>query len=128
MKDFNRIVVVTAQHGEKFLGWVPKGVVPGEYLEKPSIVLHDVRLLATQQQPKLNAAQQVVGMSVLIALLQIDMFPGPVPTMHLHPSSWYFPFENPKTEKKIKQLIDAAEQNEKVNQAIEAGVHVLGRS
>lgn len=127
MKDFERIVIVTAQHGEKFLGWIPGEVDPVEYMEQKSIVLKDARLVATQQQPRMNARQEVVGISVLVALLPVDMFPGAVPTMRLNPSTWYFPSENVKTKKQIERLINAAEQNEVASQAEEAGIHLPGR-
>ena len=126
MKDFERIVVVSAQNGEKFLGWVPKGEDPKKYMENESIVLHDARLVATQHQPKMNARQEVVGVSVLVALIQVDMFAGAVPNLRLHPSTWYFPFENEATKGQIAKLIEAAERNERVNQAAEAGLYVPG--
>lgn len=128
MLDFERLVVVTASHGEKFLGEVPDGKDPQDYLENESIILHNVRLLATQHQPKMDARQNIVGVAVLTALLQVDMFPGPVPVMRLHPSSWYFPTENEEAVNKLKQLIDRAEANETKNRAQDAGLVVPGRA
>jgi hypothetical protein len=126
MKDFERIVVVAAQNGEKFLGWVPEGEDPKKYMEQDSIKLHDARIVATQHQPKMNAQQQVVGVSVLVALIQVDMFPGPIPVLRLHPSTWYFPCENLTAKKQIAKLIEAAQRNETVNKAAEAGLHIPG--
>ena len=126
MKDFDRIVVVTAQHGEKFIGWVPEGEDPAKYMESPTVLIKNARLLATQQQPKFDARQNVVGVSVLVAMIPIDMFPSAMPNLRVHPSSWYFPFENRETEKKIEQLLAAAERNEGINRAIDAGLSVPG--
>ena len=128
MKDFERIVVVTTASGEKFLGWIPKGEDPVGYMDQPTVKIEDARLVAVQQQPRMNPQQQIVGISTLVALLQVDMFPGAVPNYRLRPAAWYFPFENPETKTKIEQLLKKAEENEKINQASEAGLHIPGRS
>ena len=134
-QDFNRTVVVTASHGEKYLGFIPMDVTesPQVYVEKLAmnrtpIVLENVRILMGQMTARQDAKGSVIGVQTFIALMPIDVFSGPVGKFHTLVSSWYFPSENPETRKKIERLIDAAEKNEQCNKAVEAGLHVLGRN
>ena len=101
----------------------PKKYVNEQLGDGLPIKLNDVRQLITQQQPNMQG-KIVVGVSVLVALINIDMFPGPVPVMHVCPSAWYFPSENERTRKKIEALISAAERNELKNSAADAGIQL----
>jgi len=134
MEDLNwdRMVVVTAVHGERFHGWVPmsKGD-PHEYLAdcaskgRPAEI-HNVRNLIGHKEPKLDAMGNFVGMASMMSLMAIDMFPEAMPTYHIIPSCWYFPTENDGAKKPMKALIDNAEQNEVRNRAIAAGITPAG--
>ena len=57
----------------------------------------------------------------------VDMFPGPMPVVNIHPSSWYFPSDDPLTQGKVKELINSAERNEQANKAQAAGLSLPGR-
>lgn len=133
-QDFNRAVIVTASHGEKYLGFVskecqnPKQYIDNLALSKEPIELEDVRILMGQMTAKQDSKGSVTGVQTFIALMPIDMFTGPLGKFHTLVSSWYFPYENPETRKKIERLIDAAEKNEQMNRTQEAGLHLPGRS
>jgi hypothetical protein len=132
--DFPRMVIVTASHGEKYLGFAPKTCQnPNTYIgeraqNREPIELHDVRILMGQMTARQDAKGSVTGVQTFIALMPIDMFDGPVPVFHTLVSSWYFPSENVESQRKITQLIGAAEKNEMANKAVGAGLHLPTRS
>lgn len=130
--NWERIVVVAAVHGEKFIGWVPEDVGdPKKYLEKHGaertpITLQDVRNLVGQASPNLDANGNILGVSKLLLLMPIDMFNGPLFNHHVVPSSWYFPAENEKCKRKIEELLHHAVETEARLSAAEAGIHLAG--
>jgi len=134
MKDMNwdRLVVITAIHGEKFQGWVPPHVeYPKEYLQDCSknhiaAEIHNVRNLVALKDPRTDAAGNFIGMANMMSLMAIDMFPEALPIYFVIPSSWYFPGENEGAKKPMKALLENAEQNEVRNRAIAAGIHTAG--
>lgn len=133
--DVDRLVMVTSQHGEKFLGSIPSSVGdnPKQYIEDCAtkhipIILENVRIFHSESNAQMNQAGQVMGIKTFAALLPIPLFSGPVERMHLLISTWFFPSETPSGSKRINELLEAAEKNEKVSQALEAGIHIPGRS
>ena len=126
--EFNRSVVVTAQHGEKYFGYVPKDIADrGLYFgyhqkEGLPIALENVRLLVMQYTQK-----QSGGMQSFMGLLPIDLFSTSMDKFYVAPSMWYFPSENPSIRGKLEKLIEAAERNDQMNKAMEAGIHIPGK-
>lgn len=130
-KDYawHRMIVVTASHGEKFHGWLPSEVADINsaytYLANcksagRAIKLLDVRNLLTQvHTQQISGSTQQVS---LMVLMPIDMFPGPIPSYSVYPSSWYFPIENVGCKKPMQQLLVNAERTEVHNKAIISGI------
>jgi hypothetical protein len=132
IENWERMVVVTAVHGEKFMGWVPKDKGdPKKYMaeqreKNQPAILHEVRNYLTQAQPNINAAGQLAGVAKLQVLLPLDMFPAALQEMHVLASCWYFPSDNDGCKKPIQDLMENARQNEKINDAIAAGITPAG--
>lgn len=126
--DWKRLVVVTATHGEKYLGYVPPEEEPESYLDRHAegqkpIKLLDARNLVSQVQPNINPDGRLAGMGRILLLMPIDMLKGALPVQRLIPSSWYFPFENGEyVQMKIQELLKHAEENEVRVSAAEAGI------
>lgn len=127
--DWDRMVIITALHGERFHGWVPedKGD-PNEYLnacnkEGVAAELHKVRNLIGHKEPKTDQMGNFIGMATMMTLMAIDMFPGPLDIYHVIPSGWYFPGSVEGAKKPMMALLENAEQNEVRNSAIAAGIH-----
>ena len=128
IKGWDRLVVVTAAHGEKFMGWVPEAYGdPRKYIanrreENKPILLHEVRNYLSQAQPQMGPQGQLAGVAKLQVLIPMDMFPGAIAEMHIFPSCWYFPSDNDGCKKPISDILELALQNEKINSAIAAGI------
>jgi hypothetical protein len=129
--NFEKMVVVTAPTGEKYLGWLPKDVtflqMDAAAAEGRTVTLKDVRHLLVQRMPDVGPDGQVRSMRSFMALLPVDMFPGPAPEMKVKPCTWYAPSGSNKVKKDIIDLIEAAEANELANKAAEANL-VLPRA
>ncbi len=117
--DLTRWVVVTASHGEKFVGQVPSDVKsPSEYFKekvaaREPVVLHGARLMLAQYGTAPGGMGS--GIQTMVAFIPIDMADGPIKEINLHPSSWYF---SPAVESiidKFKRLLSAAEEAEANN-------------
>ena len=135
MNEYTHLAIVTSQHGEKFIGYVPAiEKFPAAYIAKCvedniPIVLNEVRLFVTQVSPEMSRETgQILGVKTFAALMPVDVFSGPMETLHVRPSSWYFASEVPSLKKKLDMLLDAAVKNEAVSQARDAGIHIPGRS
>lgn len=126
---WNRIVVVTALHGEKYLGYVPGEVkTPSEYIrdrcsQRLPITLEDARTLVSQVQV---GPRGEIGRMLL--LMPVDFWPGPIPSINIVPSSWSVPADNEQAKKQIEKLLQHAEENESRFSASEAGLVVDHRS
>lgn len=128
-KDYHwdRMVVITAIHGEKLQGLVPKGTDAKSYMKSCTeaggpMRLEHVRNFVSQMQAQRGPGGTVAGLARLNVLMTIDLFPGPVPTYYLVPSSWYFPGDDKDCKKDMQALIDNAEQNEMANRAQALGI------
>ena len=131
--DVDKLVLLTSRHGEKFLGTVPNHLEAKAYVQECAhnnvpVVLENVRLFHSQAEAKMNQAGQVLGIQTFAALLPLPLFSGPAERLHVMVSTWLFPSESPSGIKKIEELLEAAEKNERINQAQEAGLHIPGRS
>lgn len=132
--DWERLVVVTAVHGERCLGWVPQepNLDPKKYLEERGqaglpIKLQDVRNLVSQTTPSVDTRGNIVGLSKMLMLLPIDLFNGPLRELHVIPSSWYFPGDNSDDcKKQVVDLIEQAVETETRLSATAAGLHLVG--
>ncbi len=131
--NYQRVVIVSSYHGEKYLGEVegtenPHQVMDKAASEKGSVALKNARLLISQMRMNQTGGGQVQSIANMILLVPIDMSPGALEKINVMPSSWYFPISTPSIQKKIEELIQGAEDNEKVNSAIESGLHIPGVS
>lgn len=130
--NWERLVVVTAVHGEKYMGWIPeeKGD-PKKYMDDSRsnslpIVLLEVRNYLSQAQPNVDPSGRVTGVAKMQVLLPLDMFPGALKKMSVLASAWYFPSDDPRCKKPISDLLEGARRNEKMNSAIAAGITPAG--
>ena len=129
----DRMVLITAPHGERYLGVVPprygdiKAYVADCAQKQNPIELYQVRRFHAQSNAEVTPSGKMMGVKTFAALLPIDLFSGPMSTYYVLPAAWYFPFESPEATRKIEQLIDVAERNEQANRAAEAGIIVPGR-
>lgn len=129
--NFSRVVIVNSKHGEKYIGEVPGTENAHQVLARAAegqlpFALVNARLLISQMRMNQAGDGQVHSVANMILLVPIDMCPGPLEKIHVVPSSWYFPINTPSIQKKVEELIKGAEDNEKVNSAMEAGIHVPG--
>jgi len=134
MKDLNwdRMAVVTALHGEKYLGWIPEEMGdPKKYLDenctagKP-VVIHDARNLMGQAQPNIDARGNILGISKMLLLMPIDAMNGPLPVINVISSTWYLVPENDSVRKKFEELLNASVETEARLSASDAGIHIPG--
>lgn len=131
IENWERLVVVTAVHGEKYLGWISKDKGdPRKYMDDSRknnrpVVLTEVRNYLSQAQPQVSQGR-VTGMAKLQVLMPPDMFPGALKKMSVLASAWYFPSDDPSCEKPIAEMLEGARQNEKMNSAIAAGITPAG--
>ena len=114
--DLTRWVVVTANHGEKFVGQVPEDVKsPSEYFQekvaaRQPVVLHGARLMLAQYGAAPGGMGN--GIQTMVAFLPVDLADGPLEEIHLYPSSWYFPPSVESIIEKFERLLAAAEAAE----------------
>jgi hypothetical protein len=127
--NWERLVVVTAVHGEKYLGWLAcEDIDPKKYLEEHGqagspITLQDARNLVSQAQSNVDHQGNVLGVSRFLLLMPIDVLNGPLPSLQVIPSSWYFPGENgDDCKKKIGSLLSQAVEQEARLSAAAAGL------
>lgn len=131
MNDINweRLVVVTAVHGEKYLGWIPLTIEnPKQYLtdcaqNRLTVQLQDVRNLISQ------ISENQRGVSKVTLLMPIDMVEGPLEHLDVVPSSWYFPGETGGDghKKKIEDLLEFSVENETRMKAKAVGLHLTSQ-
>lgn len=135
MSDINweRLAVIVAMHGEKFMGWVPEECGdPKKYLEERGQAgrparLQDVRNLIGQASPNVDRQGNILGIQKLLLLMPVDMLNGPLPEHNIIPSSWYFPGENGDAcKKQIEELLTHAVETEARLTAAAAGLHLAG--
>jgi hypothetical protein len=112
--DWTRLIVVTAVHGEKCLGFLPEDVGdPKKYVEdragqKLPITVHEARNMLGQATPGFDKEGRLIGVRTLTMLLPIDMLTGPMPEHNIIPSSWYFPGDHAHVKEKVTLLIHQA--------------------
>lgn len=132
IKNWEQLVVVTAVHGEKYLGWIPKDKGdPKKYMNDSRrnnvpVVLTEVRNYLSQTQPSADRAGRVTGWQKMHILLPLDMFTGPMKKMSVMASAWYFPKDNPDSARAVEELLEGARKNEAINQAVAAGITPAG--
>jgi hypothetical protein len=133
-RNWDRMIVVTALHGERIHGWLPEH--HGEHGEfnyqqdmqaaarqhEPVSIQH-ARNLVGSKDVKTDAQGRFLGVASMMALMPIDMFPGPMEEYQVIPSSWYFPGSMERSKKLMENLIKAAEASEMRSRAMEAGIH-----
>jgi hypothetical protein len=113
--QWDRLVIVCAQHGEKFMGWVPPEVEdPRKHMlectDKGLVCeLRDVRILASQLQA---IPDRSGGISNLMVLMPVDMFPRGMQKHYIKVSTFYFPSDNEDCKHQVKALIENAIQME----------------
>ena len=119
--DIKNLIIAADQGGNKFIGtyytW-----------EEDTLCMHDARSFIAQKQPKVDPRTGQVTISQFTAILPIDMFSGPVPVLHINPSSWYHLKDSPDLFAKFKMLLDNAEKNEQAMRAQEAGIILPGKN
>lgn len=126
--DWDRLVVVTATHGEKLLGFIPEHITdPHKYIEDRTyehgpIELKNARILLAQMHPSLDPRGRPVGVAKLFLPMTIDLAVGPVSSYFLVPSSWYFPGEDKVVKKRMTEVLRQAETNESQMAAEDAGI------
>ena len=115
--DWDRLVIVAAMHGEKYIGFLPREVEdPDEWMRElgrtnQPVLLHHVRTILSQPQvQKLPNGQQVIA--GLVAVLPFEFNPGPAEELWVRASSWHFPIVNEKSQEKIMRLLEKAEESE----------------
>jgi hypothetical protein len=126
--DWERLVVVTAKHGEKFVGTLPEQEDdPKKYIEDRTyehgpIELSNVRVLAVQTRAIADSRGQPVGIQRAPLLLPMDVLNSPAQSVHIVPSTWYFPVENREAKDNLAGLIHQAEEMEARASAEAAGI------
>ena len=124
--NLDRAVIITAAHGEKFMGWIPKDKEdPKRYLDQcvarsEPVELHNVRNLIGHTQQQGNRFVKIM------ALMAIDMFPAALPVYHVVPSCWYFPVDDEVCAKQVRALLKTTDANEANNKALTAGIIPAG--
>lgn len=128
--DHERLVIVAALHGEKFIGHTPGYIkcTPQEYMEKAAqqnkpVELYNVRSLLSQPQAKKLPSGETV-IAGFVALMPFEFMPGPAEKIWVRASTWHFPAENPRSKEKIITLLAQAEDSERKVSALEAGIDV----
>jgi hypothetical protein len=125
--DLTRWVIVTSNHGEKYVGQFPVDEDNGaEYLKNAvknslPIVLTEARLMLVQYGMGGEG-----GVQTMAAFVPIDLSDGPMEEIHVMPSSWYFPPTAPSVINKFKRLLKASEDAETANRMRESGLHLPG--
>jgi hypothetical protein len=128
---FERLVVMTAQHGEKFFGWVahptedPEQYIESRIAEKKPVLLEDARLLVSQLQV-MNDSRGNPVLNNMMLLMPLDSFVSGVENLWVYPSSWYFPKNNEKCQGKIKDLFRACLEMELAKAAAEMNLVIPG--
>lgn len=130
--DVDDLVVVTTTAGEKLVGKIAETNSPDEKIrlaigEGQPVELTEVRSFIHIRDPKMDAHGRIVGIPSFLAFMPPDMFMGPADRMSVMVSCWYSVKDNPGIKKQVAALLDAAEKNEKVNSAQQAGLSVPGR-
>lgn len=127
--QWDRLAIVTATHGEKYIGYIPKdlGDNPKAYIEDQTmhglpVILEEVRNVIAHIQPNFSQRGEMLGMGRLILLMPIDMWTGPAARIQVRASSWYFPADNEKVKPHIEKMYRSAEENEAQLAAAEAGI------
>lgn len=136
-KDIARIVIVTAQHGEKYLGHIPAEVpdpiayVRDKAADGKPIMLEEVLLLASQLQTETDARGAIKSVGRFNLLVSVDLVEGALSKLNVIPSAWYFISENPGSEKVLDELIQVSKRNAeeaaRVSSAIKAGIELPNR-
>jgi len=142
--QWDRLVIVCAQHGEKFLGWVPPHneleemgcESPKDYLRRHMLngspaELRDVRILASQLQATPDGRGGIAAIGNLMVLMPVDMFPRGMEKHYVRVSTFYFPSDNEDCRPLVKNLLKDAIQMEARRElqkakasAAEAGIEV----
>lgn len=116
--DWNRLVVVAALHGEKYIGFIPEETQasPQDYMytqarENKPVCLYHVRTLISQPQMQTlaNGQQVIAG---FVAVIPFEFNPGPAEELWVRASSWHFPVNNPESQEKVQKLLDKAVESE----------------
>jgi hypothetical protein len=125
------MIVVTAIHGERIHGWLPEqehDIGYQRYMQvvaqqRHSVSIQHARNLVGSKDVRTDAQGRFMGVASMMALMPIDMFPGPMEEYQVIPSSWYFPGSMEQSKKLMENLIKAAEASEMRSRAMEAGIH-----
>lgn len=132
MSKYNNMVVIVSQYGEKYIGTLAPQFTRGHLQEcveeSRPVELLDARLLIAKSQAVGTTDGNIVGLKNFICITDIDMAIFPIPKFYILPAAWYFVEDLPEIHKNLDQLFKEAEDNEKVNKAQSAGLHIPGRS
>jgi len=117
--DLTKWAVVTAAHGEKFVGQVPADVESAwEYLFEAASNRQPVRLVNARlmlSQYGTSPTGLGGGIQTMVAFIPIDLADGPMEEINIVPSSWYFPGTTDDIVDKFTRLLKAAEDAEESN-------------
>lgn len=132
--DPARMVVVTSESGEKFLGFIPKAVdgevyEPNDYMYYACVnegvaVLFEARQLVEQRQLRMmpptepGSIGRYAGSESFTILLPIGLSKGPM-TIYIRVASWFMPGGNEFLSEAYAKMIRQAEDNEKLSAAAE---------
>jgi hypothetical protein len=131
--DLTRWVIVTSNHGEKYVGRLPEGENGTEYFntaaqDRMPVRLHGARLMLSQHGAGPEGLAS--GIQTMVAFIPIDLADGPLEEINVVPSSWYFPPTDPGVIDKFTRLLKAAEEAEENNRqrmsAARAGISIPG--
>ena len=132
MSKYLNMVVITARHGEKYIGELEsedlKRYMNSRISNGEPVELLNARSLIAKSQPIGTPSGEIVGLKNFVCITDIDMSIQPIPMLYVMPSVWYFVGHLTNIHKHLDQLFQEAEDNEKANKARSAGIHLPGRS
>lgn len=133
-RNWDRMIVVTAVHGERVHGWLREDLSPEAikdfdmYMQvccanRTPVSILNARNLVGQKDVRVDPRGNIAAIVPMMALMPIDMFIGPMEEYFVVPSSWYFPGRTEKSKEIMDRLLRAAEDVEVRNRAAAAGIH-----
>lgn len=128
--DWDKLIVVVAQHGEKYIGELEhqRGYIFECMTEGRPIQLKNVRQLITQLQIRQNPNGDVMGAGTMAFIMPIDGAEGPIEEMWLDVAAFYYPKENQVTQTVLEGLLNtcmAAESQRRSGLSVATPADVL---
>ena len=132
-RNWDRMIVVAATHGERIHGWLRKDVDTrvtesfDMYMQaccanRTPVPIMNARNLVGQKDVRVDPQGNFLGIVPMLALMPVDMFMGPIEEYHVIPSSWYFPGRIEGARKIMDKLLEVTEANELRSRAAAAGI------